>query len=202
MTEIISFDDAIKASGSLSRSALLGNGFSIAQGGGQFAYASLLDKSGLPADSPIRKVFQTLNTYDFELVMKALEDASQIELAYGDETRAKRFRDDAAAVREALIHAIQEVHPGNNFEVPQNQCDACAKFLIPFDLIFALNYDLLLYWVILRAGATKDFRDGFGLGGETNGFRTFDLNAHCNVYYMHGALHLFLDQDRATLKRI
>ena len=141
-------------------------------------------------------------TFDFEIVMKALEDASRIELAYGDEARAKTFQDDAASVREALIQAIQEVHPGNNFDVPERQCEACAKFLVPFDTIVTLNYDLLLYWVILRAGATKDFRDGFGLGDEVDGFRTFNTDAHCNVYYLHGALHLFLDEELETLKRV
>jgi hypothetical protein len=201
MTDVISFEEAIKASGSLRRTILLGNGFSIAQGGNRFSYSSLLEKSGLGDGSPIRKAFQMLETFDFEIVMKALEHASQIEAAYNDEAKAKKFREDAAAVRESLIHAIIEVHPGAQFEVPDKHCDACAKFLIPFDTIITLNYDLLLYWVILRAGATKSFRDGFGLDGAGD-FRKFSFSAHCNTYYLHGALHLFLDQERETLKRV
>jgi hypothetical protein len=47
MSDTLSFDDAIKASGSSPRTVLLGNGFSIAQAGGQFAYESLLEQSGL-----------------------------------------------------------------------------------------------------------------------------------------------------------
>ncbi len=202
MTDVISFQEAIKASGSLRRTILLGNGFSIAQGGDRFSYSSLLEKSGLRDGSLIRKAFKILKTFDFEIVMKALEDASQIEVAYNDEVKAKTFRDDAAAVRESLIHAITEVHPGAHFEVPDKQCEACAKFLIPFDTILTLNYDLLLYWVILRAGATKNFRDGFGLGEEVDGFRMFSFSAHCNTYYLHGALHLFLNQERETMKRV
>jgi Domain of unknown function (DUF4917) len=68
---------------------LLGNGFSMAQAGGQFAYATLLEKSALAADSPIRNVFSVLNTYDFEKVMKALQDAAQVELAYKDHGSAR-----------------------------------------------------------------------------------------------------------------
>jgi hypothetical protein len=200
MPDFISFAEAIKASKAPGKSILLGNGFSIARGGGQFSYASLLEKSGLPSEGPIRKAFERLETVDFEVVMKALEDASRIETAYGDQAKATTFGEDAAKVREALIQAIQEVHPGVHFEIPKEQSEACGKFLMHFDSIFTVNYDLLLYWVILQA--TKGFQDGFGLGDEVDGFRTFKLGAHCNTYYLHGALHLFLDAERETLKRV
>jgi hypothetical protein len=200
VTKILSFDDAIKESGPLGRSVMLGNGFSIARGGDHFSYSNLLEKSGLQNDSPIRNVFRILNTFDFEVVMKALEDASQIEIAYGDNARATMFREGAASVRDSLIHAIREVHPGVRFEIPKEQCEACAKFLTHFDAVFTLNYDLLLYWVILAA--TTGFQDGFGLGEEVGGFRQFRVGAHCNTYYLHGALHLFLDPERETLKRV
>jgi hypothetical protein len=201
MSKILSFEEAIKASGPNVRSLLLGNGFSIAQAGGQFSYANLLEKSGLASENPIRNVFNVLKTFDFEKVMKALEDASQIELAYGDKDRSKKFNEDATAVREALIHAVRAVHPGIKFDIPKMQRDACAIFLKKFKSIFTLNYDLLLYWVILH-GAEGEFSDGFGLGGETDGFRLFKEEAYCNTYYLHGGLHLFLSNERETLKRI
>lgn len=157
MSDTLSFSDAIKASGSTARTILLGNGFSIAQAGGQFAYASLLEKSALADDSPIRNVFQVLNSFDFEIVMKALEATAQIELAYGDKDRSDKFKEDAAPVREALIHAIRAVHPGIQFDIPKVQRDACSVFLKHFESIFTLSYDLLLYWVILHA-ATKEFK--------------------------------------------
>jgi hypothetical protein len=199
--DILSFEDAIKATGHSACTLLLGNGFSIAQGGGQFTYTSLLEKSGLADDSAIRNVFRILATVDFEKVMKALGDAAQIELAYGDDERSTKFREDAAAVREALIQAVHVVHPGVHFDIPKAQRDACAKFLSHFHAVFTLNYDLLLYWVILHAAA-KDFQDGFGLGEEVNGFRTFREDAYCNTYYMHGALHLFATPELEMQKRI
>jgi hypothetical protein len=69
-----------------------------------------------------------LQTFDFEKVMKALEDASQIELAYGDEDRSKKFVKDAENVREALIRAVRTVHPGVRFEIPQVQQDVPVHF--------------------------------------------------------------------------
>ena len=120
--------------------------------------------------------------------------------AYGDAATEERFAGDASAVREALIDAVHEVHPGVRFEVPEKQYGARGKFLMRFDKLFTLNYDLLQYWVILAA--TKGFQDGFGLGDEVNGFRTFRTGALCNTYYLHGALHLFLDQELEALKRV
>jgi hypothetical protein len=201
MSRTLSFQEAIKASNAGLRAVLLGNGFSIAQGGGQFAYPSLLEQSGLSNDNPIRKVFDVIKTVDFERVMKALEEAAQIELAYGAEDRSERFSADAASVREALIRAIHTVHPGVRFEIPMPQQDACAAFLKNFDYVFTLSYDLLLYWVILHAARDR-FSDGFAYGDEVDGFRTFQVGAPCNTYYLHGALHLFVDPALDTQKRI
>jgi hypothetical protein len=113
----IPFNDAI-AQTDANRSLLIGNGFSIAQAGAQFSYASLLEKTGLQPGDPVRNVFTALNTVDFELVMQALQHTAQIEDAYAEAARATLFRNDAAAVREALIHAVREVHPGISFDMP------------------------------------------------------------------------------------
>ncbi|MBR0686589.1 DUF4917 family protein [Bradyrhizobium manausense] len=196
----ISFDEAIAQSDG-QRSLLIGNGFSIAQSAGLFSYANLLEKSGLQEGSAIKNVFAKLNSVDFELVMYALEHASKIEEAYGEEDRASLFKNDASAVREALIHAVRQVHPKISVDVPQQQRERCSTFLRNFDNIFTVNYDLLLYWVILHIGG-YEFTDGFGLGSEEHGFRTFSTAGMCNTFYLHGALHLFLGDERATQKRV
>ena len=197
----IDFAEAIEATNGEQRSILLGNGFSIAQAGGNFSYTNLLEHSGLSADSPIRGVFDVLNTVDFEEVMLALENASKIESAYDEQGRAQLFRNDAGTLRNALIHAVREVHPAIQFDVPAEQHVACAAFLQNFQYIFTLNYDLLLYWVILNA-ENGHHSDGFGLGEQIDGFRTFAENAHCSTYYLHGALHLFLSGQLETQKRV
>jgi hypothetical protein len=196
----ISYDEALKDSGE-KRSLLIGNGFSIAQAGGQFSYSTLLEKSGLQQGDSVRNLFDSLGTVDFELVMRALQDAAKVETAYGAPDRATLFGNDAEAVREALIHAVRQVHPGISFDIPQEQRDQCGAFLRNFANVFTVNYDLLLYWVILKMGGYT-FTDGFGLGQTVGGFRTFSENGDCNTYYLHGALHLFLGSKRETLKRI
>jgi Domain of unknown function (DUF4917) len=185
---VLSFDKAITVSRDKPISVLLGNGFSIAQAGRQFNYANLLERAGLPEGGCIRNVFHLFKIVDFEEVMRALEHAAKIEEAYDNAERSMRFQQDSDQLRESLIHAVRAVHPETQFEIPQNQVDSCAKFLRSFQYIFTLNYDLLMYWVMLRA---KIHSDGFGLGRVADGFRTFETGADCTVSYLHGALHLF-----------
>jgi len=200
MPDLTTFEKALEISkDKANRTVLLGNGFSIAQNGTRFTYKNLLQKSGLDENSSIRKVFAALQTFDFESVVIALESAAIIETAYGDKDRSKQFSDDATKVRDALIHAVREVHPGVHFDLPEPQRKACGTFLKNFETVFTLNYDLLLYCVIVES---QSHSDGFGLGEEKNGFRTFQTGANCSLYYLHGALHLFLDDLSATQKRI
>jgi hypothetical protein len=76
-----------------------------------------------------------------------------------------------------------------------------VEFLAPFGKVFTLNYDLLLYWVILQKGA--NFSDGFGLGAEENGFLgPFKTEAYCTIFNVHGGLHLFRKPDDDVEKRL
>jgi hypothetical protein len=118
---ILSFAEALAEAPPENRNLIVGNGFSMAQGGACFDYVTLLDRSGLPEDGEIRNVFRQLGTSDFEEVMKALEHAALIETAYGEDLRADRFNRDAEGVRSALIHSVRQVHPGVQFEVPDDR---------------------------------------------------------------------------------
>lgn len=198
---VLSFAEALEETAPATRHLLVGNGFSMAQGGQRFNYLTLLERSGLPEDGEIRNVFRQLGTSDFEEVMRALEHAAVIEAAYGEHARSDRFNRDANLVRDALIHAVHEVHPGVQFDIPEEQRTTCADFVRQFHNIFTLNYDLLLYWVIIH-GARRVHRDGFAFGEEINGFRTFSQAADCTVFFLHGALHLFLDNQNDTQKRV
>ncbi|MEQ8396175.1 DUF4917 family protein [Thalassobaculum sp.] len=198
---VIDFEEALELTDGGDRCILLGNGFSIAQSGNNFTYRNLLDRSGLENGTPIRNVFDEFETTDFEEVMFALEQAADVETAYGNDDQADLFLEDAGRVREALIRAIHTVHPEIQFDIPQNQLAACADFLNNFEEIYTLNYDLLLYWTILNSQELR-FSDGFGLGQEVNGFRTFSPEAHCSIYYLHGALHIFVDAQKETQKRV
>lgn len=198
---VITFEEALDLADGNRRTVLLGNGFSIAQAGNNFTYRNLLERSGLAEGKPIRNVFNAFDTTDFEEAMFALEQAAIVERAYGNDDQAACFLGDAGQVREALIRAIHTVHPKIQCDIPKEQLVACASFLKHFGEIYTLNYDLLLYWTILNS-IELCFHDGFGLGEPTGGFRTFTTEAYCSVYYLHGALHLFLDARKDTQKRI
>jgi hypothetical protein len=196
VVDIISFQQAIEATKAQDRAVLLGNGFSIEH----FSYKNLLDKSGLADGSPQRDLFKALDTYDFEHVIRSLEDAALVENSYRDKTKHDLFLKDAQLIREALVKSIHATHPKNRNEISTKIAPA-LKFLKNFGQIFTFNYDLLLYWVLLEN--TDEFRDGFGLGEEKDGFLgPFKPDAYCNVYNLHGGLHLFLDEAREVHKRI
>lgn len=185
---IISFEEALAATEGQQRALLVGNGFSSEY----FSYANLLTKSGLEAGDPLLALFKALDTVDFERVVRALEDAARVEIAYGDAKRAATFRDDAQRVREALVRAINETHPAHKSELAF-KLESGAAFINHFAAVFTLNYDLLLYWVNLES---TDKKDGFGLGKATSDGRfhgPFKPDAFCHVFNLHGGLHLFDD---------
>lgn len=185
MSKVISFDDALKAANSENCSLLLGNGFSARY----FSYRSLLDRADLKPEDPVRALFDRLKTVDFERVVKALEGAAEVELAYGNTEHAEQLIKDANRLREALVHAIRGTHPAHREEI-EEVLPSCIAFLASFDEVFTLNYDLLLNWVGLSDEA--HLTDGFGLGQKRNGFQgPFKAEAYCKVYNLHGGLHLF-----------
>lgn len=145
-------------------------------------------------------MFKALDTVDFERVIHALENAAVVERAYKDVKRATQFAGDADRLRDALVKAVRETHPSHRENI-EDVIPSCLAFLKSFETLFTMNYDLLLYWVILAAGSP--FGDGFGLGKEVNGFRgPFNTGAHCHVYNLHGGLHLFLTPTGDVEKRL
>ncbi len=195
MPNILSYDDAMKQAGGKDCMLLLGNGFSIKY----FNYKNLLEKADLKADEPVRVLFDRLDTVDFERVVKALEDAAVVERSYENNVHSDELVVDASRLREALVHAVRGTHPGHREDI-EDIIPSCVEFLKPFKNVFTMNYDLLLYWVIL---GEMNFNDGFGLGVEEDGFLgPFKETAYCNIYNLHGGLHLFRKSDDKVEKRL
>jgi len=191
--DIISFEEAILKSKGHNRNLLIGNGFSTRF----FNYKDLLEKSGFAVGSPIRMLFEKLATVDFEFAMRALEGAAVVEEAYGNDNHAKELLSHAAELRDGLVRAINEVHP-KYLASAAFDYKSSIDFLLNFQNIFTLNYDLLLYWVGVQAGNIKD---GFGLGADLGGFQgPFKEEAHCNTYNLHGGLQLFENKDGEIIK--
>jgi hypothetical protein len=185
MAKIIPFEEAMKAANK-NCSLMIANGFSIKY----FKYANLLEKAGLDGGSPLRRLFDALSTVDFEIVIRALEDAALVERTYNKEKRARSLSSEADKLRRTLVHAVRVTHPGHREDIA-DEIPACIGFLSQFDTIFTLNYDLLLYWVILED--TKRFQDGFGLAEDRNGFRWPRLPAP------YGALHGFRARSKVRV---
>lgn len=199
MEQVLTYEEALDDSRDGKRFLLLGNGYSVAWDSSIFNYASLKENAqGLGRD--IKKVFSDLNTVDFEEVIKAYEYAAKICESYGIEME---FEDKASIVRDSLIDTIAASHPDLPSKVSDTQFEACVDFFESYNSIYTLNYDMLLYWVLMRdmfreSGSPRLRRlsDGFAYNDEE--FLNWD-GSKFDIYYMHGALHLFEGSDLLKL---
>jgi hypothetical protein len=163
---------------------LLGNGFSRAYNNDIFDYRALRDAAHL--SSRLAEVFDAVDTSDFEQVMRRLDEASTLAPIYGAPDRCcTAMTSDIDTVREALIETLHEHHPEGAHILDEAESENCAAFLKNFSRIYTLNYDLLLYWVIVQH-LRSQFQDGFWYS-TWNGPRASGQN----VFYLHGALHLY-----------
>jgi hypothetical protein len=79
MPTVLSFQSAMDTITTASKKhLLLGNGFSIALKPDIFSYGSLYENADFSKSSHIPKIFEALNTRDFELVIRGLQDTANI----------------------------------------------------------------------------------------------------------------------------
>ncbi|MEP7009114.1 MAG: DUF4917 family protein [Acidobacteriota bacterium] len=199
-SRVLSFSEALsQVPSSKGPHLLLGNGFSRACRNDIFAYDSLFHRADFATLSPAaRGAFDALKTTDFEVVMKALRNAAALVSRYRptDTDLAQRLANDADGLREVLVHAIADSHPEWPGDIAPEDFAACRAFLGHFDRIFTLNYDLLLYWALMQAEIPPPLRcdDGFRTpDAGPAGYVTWEPENtyQQNVYYLHGALHLY-----------
>jgi hypothetical protein len=140
---------------------VLGNGASIAFDA-RFGYASLrarAQEDGL-IEADVQLVFDHLATVDFELVLRMLWHANQINEALLIEE--PRTAAAYASVREALIQVVRSIHVG--YEEVAGRLSLAARFMRHFATVASLNYDVLVYWAILASNqeaGTHRFKDCF-----------------------------------------
>ena len=177
---------------------LVGNGFSRACREDIFAYGALFDRADFARLSPLaRRSFDALETRDFEIVMRALRSAARLLALYAPRDRqlAARMTEDANGLREVLVRAIADNHPAWPGEIPAERYAACRRFLSHFRNIYTLNYDLLLYWALMHDEIPPQVGtdDGFRTPDEGEPeYVTWEPGRHGqNIYYLHGALHVF-----------
>lgn len=186
---------------------LLGNGFSMAYDKDIFSYNALSQFIDELEDDLLSKLFSIVNTKNFEIVMQQLDNFAALIDAFGSDEKLKQMVDDASRrLKESLIEAVEELHPEHVFTIPQERSNACAKFLDIFlktkGSVFTTNYDLLLYWVLMR-NQILDSVDGFGREREDPGeyvpeedieyseLRWGKHRAEQVIFYLHGTLPFF-----------
>lgn len=189
---------------------LFGNGFSMAYAKDIFSYNALSNFIETTGDPLIKSLFQKLNTKNFELIMQQLDNFCEIaEIFSEDKTLVPQIRSVSEKLKNSLIDAVKELHPEHVFKVPEEKSRLCMKFLQEYlskeGLVFSTNYDLLLYWVLMRNGAENAI-DGFGRDLETelddnhyvepeeleySELRWGKYKEEQTIHYLHGTLPIF-----------
>lgn len=190
--------------------ALLGNGFSMAYNPALFGYAALVQRAedhSLLSDE-VAGLMAAMGTPDFEATMRALDNAIRTLDALdasGHSATITKLEAAVVEVREALAQSVAGLHPDRPHEISEGRYRSVRRFLRPFKNIYTVNYDLLLYWALMQEvpdgefthpGRAHDdgFRDSRVDGDTTVLWDVYDPFKQ-SVYYLHGALHLYIGAD-------
>lgn len=195
---------------------LLGNGFSVAYDANIFSYNALHEFVKNLEDKDLSKILKVIETRNFEVVMQYLDSFAALLEAFGGEPKLKKRVEAASAkLKKSLLDAVKAMHPEHVFKVPEDRSKACAAFLQHFlntrGCIYSTNYDLLLYWVLMRNSELQHV-DGCGreLENDTGEYMAPEdqewseliwgkNRRRQNVFYLHGALPFF-DSGVAVVK--
>lgn len=194
--KVLRFDKALDSADG-KKHLLLGNGFSCALKPGIFRYQALRDAARFDVTS--EKIFAALDTMAFEKAARALDDSAKVALCFGvGQSRIDKMAEYSQLIKRKLVETLAATHPSRPSEITDAEYRSCQDFLKHFladGHIFTLNYDLLLYWTLMRwleEGGPRPV-DGFG-GDEDDPDASYvvwdDSNRSTNVHYLHGALHL------------
>lgn len=151
---------------------LLGNGFSMAYDNDIFSYNALSTFIEKTDDELLKLLFSKIKTKNFELIMQQLDNFIEIAKVFTtDRSLVGKIQKANTTLKNSLINAVKELHPEHVFVVPREKSLSCFKFLAEFlnnnGKVFSTNYDLLLYWVLMR-NSSKLAIDGFGRDLETD----------------------------------
>lgn len=191
----------------LNRGLLIGNGFSIAASP-RFKYSSIFNCADFSKISWVKNIFTSLSTENFELILNMLKSAQLVNKAAGNIEESENDAKAHSALVDIFIDTLGEIHPDNkiiyrSFEcITVEQFEANGKFLEKFNVIFSLNYDILLYWSILENKLEYKFKDNFSIKDRNRSGLSFNESfLNCtSLWYLHGALHLRTDSKGMAYK--
>ena len=191
------------------RLLLIGNGFSMAYDPSIFSYNALSRFIEESKNDLLIKLFAVINSRNFEQIMKQLAISKEVIIAFGGQKELiEKIGHATATLKESLINAVKELHPEHVFKIREDKSAKCAEFLTAFldqeGQIFSTNYDVLLYWVLMR-NELPNAIDGFGRDAIDQGEWVPEEDVQLselhwgnhrdtqNIFYLHGALPLFDD---------
>lgn len=213
--ELLSFDEVLENTKDFTRNLLLGNGFSMAYDHKRFSFTNLLQSAVtngiIVKDSEMHNIFKSLETSDFENVIKLLESSSNVLSIYDSNSSEviNKLNLDSKALKNHLVDVVTNNHPEKATKIDEDEYLNCVNFLKFFERIFTLNYDLLLFWSLMKFNELKGsgffnkdencrlvVSDGFGNPEEGNYtnyviFKNNDSAFYQTIHYLHGALHIF-----------
>jgi hypothetical protein len=127
-------------------SLLLGNGASMAVSR-NFGYGSLFEEAIRlkHLTPPVQQVFDRFDVNDFELVLRRLWQAKQVNEALDIESGL--VEESYQQVRTALIATIRDVHV--SYQDAEPHLEHIFEFMKSFRTVVSLNYDLIVYWAAM-----------------------------------------------------
>ena len=172
-TEIKTYQKVIKylKKNNRQKHLLLGNGFSMAYDHSIFSYNALNGFIDKLDNKLLKRLFEIIDNKNFELVMQQLDNFCEIASVFGaDKSLIEKIETASEQLRSSLIDAVKELHPDHVYTIPEEKSKKCYRWLNDFlkndGNIFTTNYDLLLYWVLMR-NESKKHSDGFGRDKES-----------------------------------
>lgn len=190
------FEEVLAKTKGRNRHLLLGNGFSINYNKKIFNYNKLSEYIYKTEDEDLIKIFESVNTVNFEEIMEQIDITIKIISAFGNNQLKEQLIRAKVKLKRTLIDSIDSMHPTNVYKVTEEEATYCKNFLNPFlnnrNSIITTNYDLLLYWVLMKKSKELDnFSDGFSRENGSTELIWGHNRYSQNIFYLHGALHLF-----------
>lgn len=178
---------------------ILGNGASISISN-NFSYKNLLLKASEIDNFPV-SIFNTLNTANFESVIYQLDIAQKINkvitpISPQIDQLNKIISDTNITIRQSLIQSIHPEYSLLSFiTASEETIKKLFSYLTQFEYIINLNYDLLIYYILLHQSQNDKFTDFFLPDSTANNKLTFNeeinwLDDQAKLYYPHGNIVL------------
>lgn len=174
-------------------SIILGNGASISISN-KFNYHSLYEEAFNEQDSRITEIFDEYETTDFELILDRLFHADKVNEIFNIDDPDSELANNYDLIKERLIEVIRENHI--EYQELSNELEQIYEFLKNFDKVFSLNYDLIVYWSMLKGNDELGnyFKDCFNSGTFDSDWERFKepyrASGSTLVFYPHGNLIL------------